>query len=54
MGIWQIIGLSVAITVLVVLFMGPGMWSSTTDPLVAQMWRGLKHGFAKVFGRRRE
>jgi hypothetical protein len=53
MELWKIIGLSIGLTVLVVLFMGPGMWSSTTDPLVAQMWRGLKRGFAKLTGRRR-
>ena len=39
---WQIVVFTAVLTVIVVLFMGPGLWSSTTDPLVSRLWRWLR------------
>ncbi len=44
---WDIVIASVVLSVLVVLVMGPAMWSSDTDPLVFRMWRA-------VFGRKKK
>ena len=44
MELWKLILMAVVLTALVVLFIGPGMWSSDADPLLYKSWRFLKGG----------
>ena len=46
--IWQATLFAVVGTLIVVLFMGPGLFTSTTDPLVVLLWRKIR----KRLGRR--
>jgi hypothetical protein len=39
---WQSWLILVAFVVVVVLFLGPGMWSSSTEPLWTTLWRALR------------
>jgi hypothetical protein len=41
---WLVLG---AFVVVVVLFLGPGMWSSSTEPLWTPLWRSLRAAFKK-------
>jgi hypothetical protein len=40
--LWQAILFAAVGTLIAVLFMGPAMWSSSTDPLVVTLWRRLR------------
>jgi hypothetical protein len=42
MDLWKLMLIAVALTVLVVLLMGPGMWSSDPDPLLWKAWRLIR------------
>jgi hypothetical protein len=39
---WQSWLVLVAFVVVVVLFLGPGMWSSSTEPLWTTLWRSFR------------
>jgi hypothetical protein len=40
--VWQAIVFATVGTLVAVLFMGPAMWSSSTEPLVVTLWRRLR------------
>lgn len=42
MPLWKLMLLAVGLTALVVLVMGPGMWSSSNDPLLLKLWRFIR------------
>jgi hypothetical protein len=42
MAMWKLLLMAVVLTALVVLVMGPGMWSSSNDPVLAKLWRALR------------
>jgi hypothetical protein len=39
---WQAILFAAVGTAIAVLFMGPAMWSSSTEPLIVTLWRRLR------------
>ena len=42
MELWKLLLMAVVLTALVVLVMGPGMWSSSNDPVLAKLWRAIR------------
>ena len=40
--VWQALLFAGVGTLVAVLFMGPAMWSSSTEPLVVSLWRRLR------------
>jgi hypothetical protein len=40
--LWQAVLFAAVGTLVAVLFMGPAMWSSSTEPLVLTLWRRLR------------
>jgi hypothetical protein len=39
---WQLLLIPAGLTLLVVLLMGPGMWSSSNDFVLARWWRTIR------------